>query len=149
MDADLRDQIALLHRAPYRCVLAVAGGGAGAVASLLSVPGGSRTLLEAVVPYAEESLCEFLGRRPDSFCSVPTSRAMAIRARAARPLARAGRRRPASAAPPASAPTGPSAAITASTSPSTPVCAPSPIPSRWSRRRATVRARKTFWTASC
>ena len=80
MDADARDLIALLHQAPHRCVLAVAGGGAGAVAWLLSVPGGSRTVLEAVVPYAEESLCEFLGRRPDAFCSVPTSRAMAIRA---------------------------------------------------------------------
>ncbi len=80
MDADVRDLIALLHQAPQRCVLAVTGGGAGAVAWLLSVPGGSRTVLEAVVPYSEESLCEFLGRRPDSFCSGPTSRAMAIRA---------------------------------------------------------------------
>ena len=80
MDSDVRDRIVLLHQAPYRCVLAVTGGGAGAVAWLLSVPGGSRTVLEAVVPYAEESLCDFLGRRPDSFCSVSTSRAMAIRA---------------------------------------------------------------------
>ena len=80
MDADVRDLIALLHRAPHRCVLAVAGGGAGAVGWLLSVPGGSRTVLEAVVPYSEESLYEFLGRRPDSFCSVPTSRLMATRA---------------------------------------------------------------------
>ena len=80
MDSDLHDLIALLHRAPHRCALAVTGGGAGAVAWLLSVPGGSRTVLEAVVPYAEESLGEFLGRRPDSFCSVPTSRVMAIRA---------------------------------------------------------------------
>jgi cytidylyltransferase-like protein len=44
------------------------------------VPGGSRTILEATVPYSEESLCEYLGRRPESFCSVPTSRDMAVRA---------------------------------------------------------------------
>ena len=80
MDSDIRDLIILLHQAPYRCVLAVTGGGAGAVAWLLCVPGGSRTVLEAVVPYAEEALCEFLGRRPDSFRSVATSRDMAIRA---------------------------------------------------------------------
>ncbi len=80
MDDAVRGLIALLHQSAYRCVLAVTGGGAGAVAWLLSVPGASRTVLEASVPYAEESLCEYLGRRPESFCSVPTSRDMAIRA---------------------------------------------------------------------
>ena len=80
MDDSVRALIVLLHQSAYRCVLAVTGGGAGAVAWVLSVPGGSRTVLEACVPYAEESLCEYLGRRPESFCSVATSRDMAIRA---------------------------------------------------------------------
>ena len=80
MDDSIRSLIALLHHSPYRCVLAATGGGAGAVALLLSVPGGSRTVLEATVPYDDESLCEYLGHRPASFCSVQTSRDMAIRA---------------------------------------------------------------------
>jgi len=80
MDDAVRRLIALLHQSPYRCVLAATGGAPGAIAWLLSVPGGSRTVLEASVPYAEESLGEYLGRRPESFCSVPTSRDMAIRA---------------------------------------------------------------------
>ena len=80
MDDPVRRLIALLHQSPYRCVLSATGGGAGAIAWLLSVPGGSRTVLEASVPYAEESLAESLGRPPESFCSIPTSRNMAIRA---------------------------------------------------------------------
>src|SRR5206468_2545848 len=43
-------------------------------------PGGSRTVLEVIVPYNDQSLCDFLGRRPAQFCSVETARAMAGRA---------------------------------------------------------------------
>jgi len=80
MDAAVRQLIALLHQSPYRCVLAVTGGGASAIAWLLSVPGGSRTVLEASVPYAEDALMEYLGRSPASFCSVAASQDMAVRA---------------------------------------------------------------------
>jgi hypothetical protein len=82
MAPDVHGLIALLHqRAPYQYALALTGGGAGAAAWLLSVPGGSRSLLEVVVPYGEEALGEYLGRRPASFCSAATGRAMAARAR--------------------------------------------------------------------
>jgi nicotinamide mononucleotide (NMN) deamidase PncC len=70
-----------LHAGPYRYVVAVTGGGAGAVSALLSVPGGSRTVLEALVPYHERALVEFLGRAPEQFCSTDTARAMAAHAR--------------------------------------------------------------------
>ncbi len=60
--------------------MAVAGGGAGALGWLLSVPGGSRSILEAVVPYDERSLADFLGHSPSSFCSLETARALARRA---------------------------------------------------------------------
>jgi hypothetical protein len=72
--------IEAVHRSPMQCVLALTGGGAGAAAMLLEVPGASRTLLEVVVPYHEQALTEFLGRRPEQFCSPATSREMAIRA---------------------------------------------------------------------
>ena len=80
MDAAVRQLIALLHQSPYRCVLAVTGGGATAISWLLSVPGGSRTVLEASVPYATDSLREYLGYAPESFCSVAASQDMAVHA---------------------------------------------------------------------
>jgi hypothetical protein len=80
MDPANRRLIETLHQAPYKCVLALTGGGATAVAQLLEVPGGSRTILEVLVPYGDTALREFLGRRPDQFCSAQTSRDMARRA---------------------------------------------------------------------
>jgi hypothetical protein len=80
MNADLHDLIVRLHAGPCRYAVVVTGGGAGAVSWLLAVPGGSRTLLEATVPYSEEALSEYLGRRPESFCSAGTARALAERA---------------------------------------------------------------------
>jgi hypothetical protein len=80
MDPATRLLIEALHRAPVKCVLAVTGGGTGAAATLLRVPGASRTVLELVVPYDDRALTEFIGRRPDSFCSTATARVMAERA---------------------------------------------------------------------
>jgi hypothetical protein len=82
MDTGTRALIEAIHRAPLKCVLALTGGGTGAAADLLGVPGASRTVLEVVVPYAEAALTEFLGRRPEQFCSAATSQDLAGRARA-------------------------------------------------------------------
>jgi nicotinamide mononucleotide (NMN) deamidase PncC len=67
-----------IHDAPGHVVLAVTGGGSRAIADLLAVPGGSRTLLEAVVPYSAAALVAWLGSQPDEFCSAVTARAMAM-----------------------------------------------------------------------
>src|SRR5579883_3392255 len=80
MDPQQRALISAFHAAGLRCVVAVTGGGTGAVSWLLSVPGGSRSILEVIVPYDEGSLEEFLGQRPTSFCSPETARVMARRA---------------------------------------------------------------------
>ncbi|QDU91510.1 hypothetical protein Pla175_49390 [Pirellulimonas nuda] len=77
-DAD--DLVARIHADPGRCVLAVTGGGSRAVSRLLSVPGASRTVLEAVVPYAASALGEFLGETPESACSERTARRLAMAA---------------------------------------------------------------------
>src|SRR5215475_4741178 len=77
MDPATRQLIEQLHRAPYQYVLAVTGGGTQAAAHLLNVPGGSRTVLEILVPYHAQSLSEFLGGEPEQSCSIETSRAMA------------------------------------------------------------------------
>jgi hypothetical protein len=80
MNAVTRQLIEALHRAPYKYVLAATGGGTAAAALLLGVPGGSRTVLEVIVPYHEQAMTDFLGRRPENFCSAATSRDMARRA---------------------------------------------------------------------
>lgn len=80
MDPQRRALISAFHCAGPRCVLAVTGGGTEAAALLLSVPGGSRSVLEIIVPYDERSLEEFLGQRPSAFCSSQTARLMARRA---------------------------------------------------------------------
>lgn len=80
MEPQRRALISALHHAGHRCVFAATGGGAGAIGWMLSVPGGSRSILEVVVPYDERSLADFLGRIPESSCSPETARLMAVRA---------------------------------------------------------------------
>src|SRR5262245_57190102 len=80
MDPATRALIEAIHHAPLRCVVAVTGGGAQAAGLLLTVPGGSRTVLEVAVPYHEQALVEFLGRRSEQFCSAAAARDMAVRA---------------------------------------------------------------------
>jgi len=69
-----------IHDRPMRIVLAAAGGGSRAIADLLEVPGASRALLEAIVPYAAGAMAAFLGRPPPESCSAATARAMALAA---------------------------------------------------------------------
>ncbi len=66
-----------IHDAPGQVVLAL-NGGSRALAELLELPGGSRTLLEATVPYSAGALTAWLGSRPEQFCSARTARAMAV-----------------------------------------------------------------------
>jgi hypothetical protein len=47
------------------------------LADLLAVPGASRTILEAVVPYNEKALALFLGRMPEHAVSIVTATALA------------------------------------------------------------------------
>lgn len=72
--------IEALHQSPLQYVLANTGGGSTVIGRLLSVPGGSRTILEAITPYHTVALSQFLGYAPEQFCSIETSQAMAQRA---------------------------------------------------------------------
>lgn len=56
------------------------GGGSLSIGRLLEVPGGSKSILEAIVPYSAAALIEFLAARPEQFCSEATARAMAMAA---------------------------------------------------------------------
>ena len=80
MDESTRRLIQAIHDSPPRAVFAAAGAGSRALADLLGVPGASRTLLEALIPYAADSFDEFLGLRPEQYVSADTGRRMAGRA---------------------------------------------------------------------
>lgn len=81
-DAAWRQLISQLHASGRKAALAISGGGSGAIGELLRVPGGSRLLIEAQVPYDEMALAAFLGFAPAQACSSDTAIAMAQSARA-------------------------------------------------------------------
>jgi nicotinamide mononucleotide (NMN) deamidase PncC len=79
-DSDLREIAAAIHSSGRKLVLAVTGGGSGAISALLETPGASRTILEAVVPYSLPALADWIGGKPEQACSEATARAMAMAA---------------------------------------------------------------------
>jgi len=72
--------VASIHASGVQVVWAVTGGGTKAISQFLEVPGGSLSMLEAVIPYSEQALHSWLQGNPDQSCSGPTSRAMAMAA---------------------------------------------------------------------
>ena len=85
-DAAWQHLISTIHTSGRKAALAITGGGSGAISELLRVPGGSRLLIEAQVPYDEQALESFLGFAPEQASSAGTAIAMArtVRARASR-----------------------------------------------------------------
>ena len=81
-DAAWQQLISALHASGRKAALAITGGGSGAVGELLRVPGGSRLLIEAQIPYDERALAAFLGFAPAQASSADTAIAMARTARA-------------------------------------------------------------------
>ena len=80
MDSKVHKFIDSLHASEYRCALALTGAGSRVLSWLLEVPGSSRTLIEATVPYSKESLSDFLGEQPDASVSMKTAQYMAQKA---------------------------------------------------------------------
>jgi nicotinamide mononucleotide (NMN) deamidase PncC len=79
-DSSYHELVERIHAAGHGCVVALTGGGSQAIAELLTVPGASATVLEAIVPYSAASLAEWLGGKLDQACSERTARAMAMAA---------------------------------------------------------------------
>jgi nicotinic acid mononucleotide adenylyltransferase len=80
-DAAWQQLITALHASGRKAALAITGGGSGAIGELLRVPGGSRLLIEAQVPYDASALAAFLGLAPAQASSADTAIAMARSAR--------------------------------------------------------------------
>jgi len=72
--------IQAIHTADFAGVIALAGGGSQALADLLTQPGASSTILEAIVPYSHPAMVSFLGSAPVQVCSTLTARQMAMQA---------------------------------------------------------------------
>src|SRR5580658_8076984 len=85
-DAAWHQLISAVHASGRKAALAITGGGSGAIAELLRIPGGSRLLIEAQIPYDTLALAAYLGFAPAQASSADTAIAMAqtARARAAR-----------------------------------------------------------------
>ena len=69
--------ITQIHATPIMAVLAVAGGGSQAVADLLAVPGASRTVLDAVIPYSQAAQSAFLGTMVEQSVTAEAAAALA------------------------------------------------------------------------
>ena len=55
------DLVRAIHDADARACLVVTGGGVSALNALFAVPGASRTVIDAQIPYARASLDDYLG----------------------------------------------------------------------------------------
>src|ERR1700689_272165 len=76
-DAAWHQLISAIQASGRKAALAITGGGSGAINELLRVPGGSRLLIEAQVPYDAQALEAFLGYAPAQASSSDTAIAMA------------------------------------------------------------------------
>lgn len=77
---DSRDFILGIHQSKHKAVLAITGGGAGAISELLRYGQGSNTVLEAIVPYDPKSFDAFVKGCPDKYCSPGAARDLAMAA---------------------------------------------------------------------
>ncbi|KAG6396593.1 hypothetical protein SASPL_142746 [Salvia splendens] len=82
MDASARALVEAIHATPTQAVLHFAGGGSQALGWLMSVPGASNTVLEAVVPFSSSEKVFFLRclKVPTQFASRQTAEDMALMA---------------------------------------------------------------------
>ena len=69
--------IQTLYESPWQLALCLSGGGSRIASDLLTRPGSSSTVLEVAIPYSNAALTDYLGRRPDGFCSRTTALDMA------------------------------------------------------------------------
>lgn len=66
-----------LYESPWQIALCLTGGGSQIASDLLTVPGASSTILDVAIPYANSSLCDYLGETPEQFCARNTALKMA------------------------------------------------------------------------
>ncbi|CAN8075980.1 unnamed protein product [Agarophyton chilense] len=84
MEESLRHAVELIHWSPTRIVLIISGGASHVPSWLLSVPGASRTVLEARIPYERAAILDTIGKdlrgSLTSFSSAASARTLAFSA---------------------------------------------------------------------
>ena len=71
-------QIDQSHDSSLSIVIAATGGGVASISDLLLVPGASRTVIEALVPYSFAALSHLIGYPPDQAVSEEVAKQMAL-----------------------------------------------------------------------
>lgn len=69
-----------IHSSGKKIAIAVTGGGAEVIGNLLRHGGGSKTIVEAIVPYGQASFDDFVRGKPDKYCSTGAARDLAMAA---------------------------------------------------------------------
>ena len=77
MQTELLNLIQLIHKTPYKIVMATAGAGTQALSDLIAVEGASNTLIEARVPYSKDAFVDFVGGNLKKFVSPKAARLLA------------------------------------------------------------------------
>ena len=77
MNSTLEKSISRIHGSKTKLVMAMSGVGSQSANWLLAVPGASKTLLEATIPYSNESLNHYIGEIPEQYVSESTALSMA------------------------------------------------------------------------
>jgi len=72
-----QQSIQTLYESPWQLALCLSGGGSRIASDLLTKPGSSSTIVEVAIPYSNAALTNYLGQRPDRFCSRTTALEMA------------------------------------------------------------------------
>jgi nicotinamide mononucleotide (NMN) deamidase PncC len=77
---DLPSLIHQVYASGVKAAFVVTGAGSSAIQRLLSVPGASGTVLEAVVPYSSQALQDYIGFLPKKFVSETTAASLSAAA---------------------------------------------------------------------
>ncbi|CAL1392239.1 unnamed protein product [Linum trigynum] len=77
-EAWIRAVVEAIHSTPSQAAIYLSGGASQSLGLLMSVPGATSTVLEALVPYSRVSMVDLLGKIPASYCSQQTAEEMAL-----------------------------------------------------------------------
>lgn len=70
-----------IHSSPFQFNFVFTGGGSLALSHLISTPGASKTVVEAFIPYSEESMDDYLGKKQEAYCNKKVTLDLAMKAR--------------------------------------------------------------------
>jgi nicotinic acid mononucleotide adenylyltransferase len=73
-----KELITKLNESPTKVFIAATGGGSSFIGDYLKIPGGSKTILGFLVPYAQALFDEFIGGKPDKYVSSVAARKLAV-----------------------------------------------------------------------